>query len=75
MPSARAQDHAAKIEALEKQLDAVKASIRQGQETVTLTEGERSDLKHRVASDKPASDSVAGQASPAIAKRSSYSRA
>ena len=67
MPGARAQDYAAKIEALEKQLEAAKENIRKGQETVTLIEGELTDLKNQVASDKPASDTVAGQASPAIA--------
>ena len=55
-PSVQAQDVDDRIKALQEQLEAVKASIRQGLETVDLIEGELSDLQSQVGQDASVAD-------------------
>ena len=54
--SAQAQDVEDRIKALQEQLEAVKASIRQGLETVDQIEGELSDLQSQVGQDGAVAD-------------------
>ena len=69
--AAKAQDYEAKIQALEKQLEAVKASIREGQETMVLIEGELADLKFQLTEEASTIDSMAVETPPTDASAES----